>query len=116
MKEEAIHEYRDSDTLLVELEGSYVDGFDNCLRQVKATFLDLDLSHVTIDTKAQTLIQPVHSESMDELFNDDALIDDPRGDGECTLVESQIKLVEDSTHQPDEVLVVVEKNENTLVQ
>ena len=48
-KEEAIHEYRDSDALLVELGGSFAEGFDDCLCQVKNSFPDLDLSHVTID-------------------------------------------------------------------
>ena len=48
-KEEAIREYRDSDTLLSELEGSFAEGFDNALHQVKASYPDLDISHVTID-------------------------------------------------------------------
>ena len=77
MKEEAIREYRDSDTLLEELRGSFVEGLDNCLRQVKTSFPDLDLSHVTIDAQAQTLVQPVHSERMDELFTNNAPVDNP---------------------------------------
>ena len=97
MKEEAIREYYDFDALLAELRGSYADGFDDYLRQVKATFSDLNLSHVTIDTQAQTSVQTIHFESMYELFADDALIDDPHGDGETAPVESQIKLVVDST-------------------
>ena len=32
VKEEAIHEYRDSDALLAELGGLFAEGFDNCLR------------------------------------------------------------------------------------
>ena len=48
-KEEAIREYRDSDALLSELEGSFAEGFDNTLHQVKASYPDLDISHVTID-------------------------------------------------------------------
>ena len=32
VKEEAIHEYRDSDALLAELGGLFTEGFDNCLR------------------------------------------------------------------------------------
>ena len=42
-KEEATREYRDSDVYLMELDGTYVDGFDDCLRQVKTSFPDLDL-------------------------------------------------------------------------
>jgi len=29
-KEDVVQEYRDSDTLLKELGGSFVDGFDDC--------------------------------------------------------------------------------------
>lgn len=50
-KEDTIKEYRDSDALLAELGGFFADDFDDCLRQVKASFLDLDLSHITIDAK-----------------------------------------------------------------
>ena len=42
-------EYRDSDALLKELGGSFVDSFDDCFHQVKASFLDLDLSHISIE-------------------------------------------------------------------
>nr|POE74981.1 hypothetical protein CFP56_26559 [Quercus suber] len=52
VKEEAILEYHDSDALLTELRGSYVDGFDDYLHQVKSAFPDLDLSHVCIDSPA----------------------------------------------------------------
>ena len=115
MKEEAIREYRDSDALLAELGGSFTEAFNNYLRQVKASFPDLDLSHVTIDAPAQTSVQPVHSESTDELFVDDAPVDDPRGDGE-TATESQIKPVVDSTYHLNEVQFVEEKDEDILVQ
>ena len=72
-KEEVIREYRDSDALLAEPGGSFVESFNDALRQVKASYLDLDISHVNIDAQAQTSVQPVHSESTDELFADDAL-------------------------------------------
>ena len=49
-KEEAIREYRDSDTLLAKLGGSFAKGFDDALHQVKASYPDLDVSHVNIDT------------------------------------------------------------------
>ena len=51
-KGDAVREYHDSDALLYELGGSFADGFNNCFRQVKASFLDLDLSEISIDTKA----------------------------------------------------------------
>ena len=38
VKEDATREYRDSDTYLTKLGGIYADGFDDCLRQVKASF------------------------------------------------------------------------------
>jgi len=69
-KEEAIHEYRDSNALLAELERSFAEGFDDALRQVKTSYPNLDVSHVTIDSQAQTLVQPVHSKSTDKLFAD----------------------------------------------
>ena len=109
-KEEVIHEYRHSDVLLAELGRFFDDGLDNYLCQVKASFPDLDLSHVTIDAQAQTSVQPVDSESTDELFADDALVDDPYGGGETAPIESQIKPVVDSTHHPSEVEVVEEKD------
>ena len=56
-KKDAIKEYCDSDALLIELGGFLADGFDDCLRQVKASFLNMDLSHITIDAKAK--LQPV---------------------------------------------------------
>ena len=72
VKEEAIREYRDSDALLAELGGSFAKGFDDAFRQVKASYPDLDVSHVNIDAQAQSLVQPIHSESTNELFADDA--------------------------------------------
>ena len=33
-KEDAVREYRDFNTLLKELGGSFADGFDDCFRQV----------------------------------------------------------------------------------
>lgn len=60
-KEEATREYCDSDALLAKLRGSFTDNFDDCLRQVKASFSYLDLSNVTTDAQAQTSVQPVYS-------------------------------------------------------
>ena len=116
VKEDTTQEYRDSDAYLIELGGIYTNGFDDCLCQVKASFPNLDLSHVSTDALAQTLVQPIHSESMDELSADDTLVDDPCGDGETAYVESQIKPVEDSTHKPNEVQVVEERDEDAPIQ
>ena len=97
VKEDATWEYCESDVYLTELGGIYIDGFDDCLRQVKTSFPDLDFSHVSIDTPVQTSVQPIHSKSLDELFANDALVDDPHGDEEIAHVDSQIKFVDDNT-------------------
>ena len=81
-KEEAIREYHDSDALLAELGGSFAESFDNCLRQVKASYSDLDLFDINIDASSQTSVQLVASESMDELFAEDV-----PGDRETAQVE-----------------------------
>jgi len=47
---------------------------------------------------------------VDELFDDDAPIDDPHGDGE-PVAKSQIKPVVDSTCHLDEIQFVEEKDE-----
>ena len=52
VKDEAIRENHDSNTLLAELGGSFAEGFDDCLRQVKISYPNLDLSHVTIEVQA----------------------------------------------------------------
>ena len=41
-KEDTIKEYK-------ELDGSFADIFDNCFRQVKVSFSNLDLSHISIN-------------------------------------------------------------------
>ena len=63
-------EYRDSDALLSELEVSYNDSFDDALRQVKALYLELDVSSVNISVPEQTSIQPAQSKDTNELFGD----------------------------------------------
>ena len=51
-KEDAIWEHRYSEAYLTELGGTYEDSFDDCLCQVKASFPDLNLAHVSIDAPA----------------------------------------------------------------
>lgn len=72
VKEDAIQEYRDSNALLSELGTSFVDGFDDCLHQVKSSFPDLDLSHITIDPEGQTPARPINTKGTNELFGDDS--------------------------------------------
>ena len=48
-KEAVVHEYRDFDALLEELGVSYVDRFDDALRQAKKAYPDLDFSQFNID-------------------------------------------------------------------
>ena len=51
-KEVAVREYRDSDSLLLELGDSFLQGFDNALCQVKKAYLDLDISNIKIEDQA----------------------------------------------------------------
>ena len=67
----AVLEYCDSDALLSELGVSYNDGFDNALRQVKALYLELDVSSVNISVPEQTSVHPTQSEDTNELFGVD---------------------------------------------
>ena len=48
-KEKAVQEYRGSDALLTELGSSYIDGFDDALRQAKALYPKFDFSAVNIN-------------------------------------------------------------------
>ena len=43
-KKDTIQEFRDFDAFLYELGSCFVDGFNDCPRQVKASFPDMDLS------------------------------------------------------------------------
>nr|POE91098.1 hypothetical protein CFP56_14550 [Quercus suber] len=76
-KETAVLEYRDSNTLLNELEVSFGDAFDEAICQVKALYPLLDLSSVNINDAEQTSILPAQYEDTDELFGDKAPPDVP---------------------------------------
>ena len=76
-KEEVIREFRDFHALLLELGGFFAEGFDDALSEVKASYPDLDISHINIDAMPQTLVHPFHSKSTDDLFVNDAPINDP---------------------------------------
>lgn len=92
-KADAIKEYRDSDALLCELGTSFSEGFDDCLRQVKASFLELNLSHITIDPEGLPTAPPVYAEGTDELFGEEP------NDGEAQKVDAKGS-VEDDARQP----------------
>lgn len=103
-KEEAIHEYCDFDALLAELGESFAKGFDDALRQVKNSYLDLDMSHVTIETQAQSIAQLVLSESTEDLFTKD-VVDDAtvilQGDGDAALGVQEKNIEEGTCHLED---------------
>lgn len=58
VKEVAVREYCDSDDLLLELEVSYGDGFDEALRQIKSLYPKLDVSTVKINTRISRQFSP----------------------------------------------------------
>ena len=87
-KDVAIKEYRDSDNLFRELSDSFANGFDDCICQVKASFLDLNLSHINIDAQPQTPAQPVSSIGTDDLFAND-LVTEPLGNGKTPVDQAK---------------------------
>ena len=97
-KELAIREYCDSDALLSELGDSFLQGFDDALRQVKTAYPDLDVSNIKVENQALTSFMPVASEDTDDLFAEDANL----GDGEFAQaqdVQGQGPLVVDEARQ-----------------
>ena len=77
-KEDAVREYRDSNALLRELGGLFLQGFDDALRQLKKAYPELDVSMININDQDQTSALPIASENTNDLFGDDAV----QGDGE----------------------------------
>ena len=77
-KEAAVREYRDSNALLSELGESFLQGFDDALRQFKEAYPVLDVFMIKVDDQAQTFAMLVTSENTDGLFAEDAA----PGDGE----------------------------------
>ena len=113
-KEVAIREYHDSDALLVELGTLFAEGFDDALCQVKTSYPDLNVSHVTIEVHDQLTTQPVLLESTEDLFADDATVD-LQGDGGATT-KGQLKTVEECTRHLEDVQTVEEKDNAPAVQ
>ena len=48
-KEVAVQEYRDFDALLAELGDSFLQGFDDALRQFKKAYPALDVSMINVN-------------------------------------------------------------------
>ena len=91
-KEVAVREYCDSDALLLKLGDSFLQGFDDALRQVKKAYPDLDVSNIKMEDQAQTSVLPVASDNMDDLFAEA----DGQGEGESAPVPP----VTDLANQP----------------
>ena len=81
-KEVAVREYRHSNALILELGDSFLQGFEDALRQVKKAYPNLDVSNIKIEDQAQTSILPVASDDTDDLFAEA----DGQGEGESALV------------------------------
>ena len=82
-REDAVNEYRDSEALLKELGGSFLQGFDDALRQIKKAYPDLDVSMITVSDQDQTSALPVALENTEDLFGDEAV----QGDGESAVLK-----------------------------
>ena len=80
-KEVAVQEYCDSDSLLSELADSFLQGFDDSLRQIKKVYPELDVSMIKVDDQGQTSAIPVASENTEDLFEDETA----QGDGESAM-------------------------------
>ena len=70
-KEKAVQEYRDSDALLTELGTSYIDGFEDALRQAKALYPKFDFSAVDINVAEGMSVQPDASDDTADLFTEE---------------------------------------------
>ena len=98
-KEEVIREYRNSDALLSELGSSFLEGFEDALRQVWKAHPGLNLSSVKLEELVQVSVVPVASEKSDDLFAEDANV----GDGESTHAQNvQVQSTVDEAHKPIE--------------
>ena len=97
-KEVAIREYRNSDALLSELGDSYLEGFDDALRQIKKAFRDLDVSNIKVEDQAQTSVMPIASEDTEDLFAEDVNQGDG-GSAQVPNVQGQAQPIGDDIHQ-----------------
>lgn len=95
-KEDGKTDFRNSDGFLTELSDCYDDGFQECLRQLKALYPDLDVSQVSLDNVAQTSAPTVNHEDTDEIFEVESM---PyvQGDSEADPEDELVKSVGDET-------------------
>ena len=56
-----------------ELGGSFLQGFDGVLRQVKKAYPELDVSMINVNDQDQTSALPIASENTNDLFGEDAI-------------------------------------------
>ena len=104
-KEVAIREYRDSDALLSELGDSFLQGFDDAIRQVKKAYPDLDVSNIKVEDQAQASVMPIALEDTDDIFAEDEVL----GDGESAQAQNvQTQPVVEVVHQPINLVEQVE--------
>ena len=116
-REVAVREYRDSDALLSELGDSFLQGFEDALRQVKKAYPDLDVSKIKIEDQAQTSAMPITSDDTDDLFAEA----DGQGEGESTPTPPVTNSANQSVHEATTPSVikaatqpVVKQQENAL--
>ena len=93
----AVSEYCDSNALLSKLGDTFLQGFDDALRQVKKAYLDLDVSNIKVEDQPQTSVMPVALEDTDYLFVEDKAL----GDGESAQAQNvQAQPIIEGVHQP----------------
>ena len=91
-KEVAVREYRHSNALILELGDSFLQGFEDALRQVNKAYPNLDVSNIKMEDQAQTSILPISSDDTDDLFAEA----DGQGEGESAFAQPVI----DMANQP----------------
>ena len=106
-KEVAIREYHDSNALLLELGDSFLQGFDDALRQVKKVYPDLDVSNIKVENQAQTSVMLVALEDTDNLFAEDEVL------GDKELAPAQKVQAQPVIEVADQPLNVAKQSENT---
>ena len=67
-----------------ELGDSFLQDFDDALRQVKKAYPELDVSMINVDDQGQASALPVASENTDDLFTEDAA----PGDGKSAQAQN----------------------------
>ena len=100
-KEVTICEYHDSNALLSELGNTFLEDFDDALRQVKKAYPDLDVSNVKVEDQGQTSVMLVALEDTGDLFAEDAT----QGDGELAQeqnAQGQAQLIGEGTRHPEQ--------------